>query len=163
KHGPLKAVPPAFAAASLLHLLEYALLRFGTEAARGPMIALVYLHLVGLGAILLSGYWSVAGEVFDPREARLQFGRITAAGTGGGIVGGILAERCAALFGGEALLLLLAALHLGAWAALRSSALSSGPPVETQEPDRLWHAAREAFRQAPFLVNLCALMLLGTV
>ena len=88
-----------------------------TACARA-VVTMVYLHLVGFGAILLSGFWSVANEVFDPREAKREFGRIAGAGTVGGICGGLLAERGAALFGGESLLVLLAVLHLAAWLAL---------------------------------------------
>ena len=82
------------------------------------VITLVYLHLVGFGAILLSGFWSITNEYFDPREAKLYFGRIAGAGTIGGVVGGLLAERGAALFGVDALLLLLAALYLAAGVTL---------------------------------------------
>src|SRR5262249_29546408 len=149
KYGPLRSVPAAFAAGSLLHVLEYVLLRYAGQAGRGPVIALVYLHLVGLGAILLSGYWSVAGEVFDPREAKREIGRIAAAGTAGGVCGGILAERGAALFGADFLLLLLGLLHLAAWFALTTVATKNATSPEPHENDRPWQAAREAFRQAP--------------
>src|SRR5262245_44753161 len=81
RNGPLRLVPAAFAIGGFLHVVEFALLRSGGEGLRGIVITLVYLHLVGFGAILLSGFWSVANEVFDPREAKREFGRITGAGT----------------------------------------------------------------------------------
>src|SRR4051794_10087357 len=163
RNGPMRLVPAAFAVGSLLHVIEFVLLRSAGEGLRRPVITLVYLHLVGFGAILLSGFWSVANEVFDPRQAKREFGRITAAGTIGGVCGGLLAERGAALFGAESLLLLLAVLHLCAWLALRvelaKTAVRPDPPA--QEPP--WQAPRDAFRHAPFLLNLCGFVLLGTV
>src|SRR5215472_3255697 len=163
RNGPLRLVPAAFAIGGFLHVVEFALLRSGGEGLRGIVITLVYLHLVGLGAILLSGFWSVANEVFHPREAKREFGRITGAGTAGGICGGLLAERGAALFGVESLLILLAVLHVGAWLALRSEVANNGARLDPPEEDDPWQAARDAFRHAPFLVNLCGFILLGTV
>jgi len=163
RYGPLRVVPAAFAAGSLLHVVEFLLLQTPGEGMRGVVVTIVYVHLVGFGAILLSGFWSVANEMFDPREARREFGRIAGAGTAGGIFGGLLAERGAALLGGESLLLLLAALHLAAWLTLSRTV---GGTVQAAEPgveEDAWDTAREAFRRAPFLANLAFLVLLGTV
>jgi AAA family ATP:ADP antiporter len=162
RRGPLRIVPAAFAIGGLLHVVEFAMLR-GAPALRGAVVTVVYLHLVGFGAILLSGFWSVANEVFDPRAAKRHFGRITGAGTAGGIAGGLLAERIAALAGVDALLVLLALLHLATSVALRRvppPVAQAGAPAE---PEKMWEAARAAFRQAPFLLNLAVLVLLGTV
>jgi ATP:ADP antiporter, AAA family len=160
--GPLRLVPIAFGAGSALHLVEYWLLR-GHEDLRSVVIAIVYLHIVGFGAILLSGFWSIVNEHFNPREAKLLFGRIAGAGTVGGIAGGLLAERGAALFGVPGLLLLLAALHLVTaallWLVPRDRLDSRVQPA----PEPVWRAARDAFRQAPFLVNLAVLVMLGTM
>jgi hypothetical protein len=160
--GPLRLVPLAFGAGSALHLVEYWLLR-GDEDLRSVVITIVYLHIVGFGAILLSGFWSIVNEHFNPREAKVLFGRIAGAGTIGGIAGGLLAERGAALFGVQALLILLAALHLVTaallWLIPRDRLDSPVQPA----PEPVWRAARDAFRQAPFLVNLAVLVLLGTM
>jgi ATP:ADP antiporter, AAA family len=163
RYGPMRLVPAAFAMGSLLHLVEYALLRNSPPSATGILVTLVYLHLVGVGAVLLSGFWSVANEVFDPRRAKRVFGKIAGAGTAGGILGGALAERGAAVFGPNALLLLLAALHFAVWLTLSSLPGERLAGVEPEAPEDSWQAARDAFRQAPFLVNLALLVLIGTV
>src|SRR5215475_11504383 len=49
RFGPMRFVPRAFAVGSLLHFAEYALLRSAGPSARGPVIVLVYMHLVGFG------------------------------------------------------------------------------------------------------------------
>src|SRR4051812_39145364 len=162
RRGPLRIVPAAFAAGGLLHLVEFATLR-GAAGLRGAVVTVVYLHLVGFGAILLSGFWSVANEVFDPRAAKRHFGRITGAGTAGGIAGGLLAERIAALAGVDVLLVLLALLHVATAVALRSVPLKGIHPAAPAQPEKMWEAARAAFRQSPFLLNLAVLVLLGTV
>ena len=64
-------IPAAFAVGSVMHLAEFVLLRSGDAVVRGVVITLVYLHLVAFGAILLSGFWSVVNESFDPREATI--------------------------------------------------------------------------------------------
>src|SRR5262249_27856183 len=110
RSGPVRLVPVAFVAGAALHLAEFALLRNSDGVLRAVVVTAVYLHLVSFGAILLSGFWSIVNEYFDPREAKRRFGKITGAGTAGGIAGGLLAERGSAWFGVEALLVLLAAL-----------------------------------------------------
>jgi ATP:ADP antiporter, AAA family len=163
RSGPLRVVPIAFGAGSLLHLAEFALLRSAADGVRAVVITVVYLHLVGFGAILLSGFWSIANEFFDPREAKLRFGRIAGAGTVGGVAGGLMAERTAAMFGVDAVLLLLTCLHLAAALVLWRVPPDRHGSTVHQQTGPAWHAARDAFRQAPFLVNLAVLVLLGTM
>jgi hypothetical protein len=158
--GPERIVPAAFAIGGVLHWVEFGLLRSPGIVARGITVTLIYLHLVGLGAILLSGFWSIASEAFDPRAAKRFFGKITGAGTAGGILGGLAAERVASMRGVDHLLLLLGLLHVATWLLLRrlpatkTTAVESGP---------MWATARETFRKSPFLGNLAVLVLLGTV
>src|SRR4051794_37543189 len=78
--GPARIVPAAFAIGGVLHWVEFGLLRSPGIVARGITVTVIYLHLVGLGAILLSGFWSIASEAFDPRAAKRYFGKITGAG-----------------------------------------------------------------------------------
>lgn len=154
---PKAVVPAAMLLSGVMHTLEYWLL----DVERGWVVTVVYLHIVGLGAILLSGFWSLSSEVFDPREAKKRFGRIAGAGTAGGVAGGLLAERAVAWFGSDELLLLLAALHvLGSVAAW---VLGTEAPSEKEaEPQAALATARRAFEKAPFLVSLAVLVLLGT-
>jgi hypothetical protein len=161
--GPRRVVPVAFGMGAVFHLLEYLVLRGATDLVRAVVVTVVYLHLVGFGAILLSGFWSIVNEYFDPREAKLRFGRITGAGTIGGVLGGLMAERTAAMFGAETVLLLLTGLHVAVTVAL--TRVPGDRQTEKVRADRepVWHAARDAFRQAPFLVNLAVLVLLGTM
>lgn len=157
RFGPSRVVPAGLACSAFLHAAEFWLL----PQAPGPVVSVVYLHIVGLGAVLLSGFWSLASELFDPHEAKRRFGRIAGAGTAGGILGGLAAERTVVWYSSEALLVLLAALHLlaAALAFTLGRAETTGRPAP---PAPGWQAARQAFQQAPFLVSLALLVLLGT-
>src|SRR5262245_3267115 len=112
-------VPLAFAASAMLLLAERALLlRFPDAAAR-----VIYLQISGVGRMLGSGFWLIASERFDPRSAKMHFGRIAGAGTFGGLLGGLVAERVAAGFDMSAMLPILAAMNLlCAWLVRRLAA-----------------------------------------
>ena len=105
RFGPRVVVPAGFLLSAVAHAVEWRLW------SRSPWVAVaVYLHVAGLGAMLLSGFWSLISELFDPKSAKASYGRIAAAGTFGGLLGGLSAARAATLSAGAALLL-LAGLH----------------------------------------------------
>lgn len=153
--GPRRLVPVAFLMSAGLHAAEWVAMPLAPEAAA----VAVYLHIVGLGAILLAGFWALASELFDPREAKARFGRIAGMGTAGGIAGGLLAERTAAWFSSSSVLLLLAGFHLAAGAILWRLRSGGGHEHAAQDvaPSR-----RDVFRRAPFLWSLATMVLLGT-
>ena len=104
---PLAVVATGFALSALGHAAEWALF----DGSRWIAVA-IYLHLAAAGAVLLSGFWSLVSERFDPAGARAAYGRISAAGTMGGIAGSVSAERIAATISPDSVLLLLAILHV---------------------------------------------------
>jgi ATP:ADP antiporter, AAA family len=160
---PAVFVPLSFLASAFLYLCEYAVRSLAPSATA----IVVYLHVSGVGPLLASGFWLIASELFDPRSAKQDYGRIGGAGTLGGLAGAILSERVAALFGVPAMLLVLAALQiLTAW-AVRNLALASEVPSRTLEgrsdlsvaPTR---SGLATIAERPHLRNLAALVLLGT-
>ncbi len=157
RYGPARIVPGGLLLSGLLHAAEFVLLPVNPEFT----VTFVYLHIVGLGAVLLSGFWSLSSELFDPHEAKRRFGRIAGAGTAGGILGGLAAERTVALASSEALLILLAGLHIAA-AFVAFTLGGSVIPVQDKPPEAGLMSARRAFAQAPFLASLAILVLLGT-
>src|SRR6478735_851235 len=106
RFSPAAVVALGFLVSAGGHVLEWTWYDAGRWTA-----VVIYLHLAGAGAVLLSGFWSLIAERFDPAGARASFGRISAAGTAGGIAGSIVAERIASAIAPAAVLLLLAALH----------------------------------------------------
>ena len=138
---PGRLVPRLFALSALLLLAEWAL----SAHARRPTAILVYLHFTALGAILVSGFWAIVNERFDPRSARQAIGRITTGGSIGGLLGGLLPERVGAGLPLAAMLPILAGLHLvAAWLVLR---VDRGSPVgglgdRVHQPERVLSASR---------------------
>lgn len=106
--GPLRLMPAAFVLSGGVFLGEWFLL----PIAPGPSAWLVYLHLATFGAIVISGFWSVVSERFDPNTAKKQMARIGTGATLGGVVGGLGAERLAVMLDARTTLLVLAALNV---------------------------------------------------
>lgn len=163
--GPARLVPGAFAASGALLLIEWLLV----ADYRGGVAVLLYLHYGSLGAVLISGFWSIINERFDPRTAKRYVGKIAAGATVGGVIGGLLAERVAVLASVEAMLPILAALHfvcsgllLGARRARERADARSGV---ARKPDVAAPGASglRTIAGMPYLRGLVALVLLVTM
>lgn len=159
---PARAVPLGFALSALLTLGEWALV------GQYPRIVaiIMYLHFTGLGALLISGFWSVVSERFDPRTAKRQIARIAAGGTIGGLLGGILAERSAALWSIEALFPMLALFHVAA--AVLTSRMGRTVPspaltAEFAEHRKLPRSGLQVLRRSPYLTTIGALVFLTAI
>jgi hypothetical protein len=159
-------VPVAFVVSAALLLGSWLLLAWAPRLAA----QVVYLQISGLGPMLGSGFWLIATERFDPHTARLNFGRIAGIGTITGLFAALVTERIGATLSIDAMLPLLAGLNLiCAWQIRRLA----GPKVMTIHekamdvaPDLAATSPRSGLRVltgAPYLRNLAALVLLGTV
>ncbi len=86
KVSPFAAVPILFAVHGALFLAESAL----AAAAPRVVASLLYLHTAAFGGAVVSGFWSVINERFDPYTARQVMGKIAGGATFGGLLGGAL-------------------------------------------------------------------------
>ncbi len=155
---PARLMPIAFAGSAALLMVEWALV----PVVR-PLVAVVlYLHFAGLGAVLISGFWSVVNERFDPHTAKRYVARIATGGTVGGVAGGVLAARVADTLSVDAMLPILAVLHLAcAWLVL---ALGRGAQAETgAASSEAPLAGLRIIGRTPYLRALVAVVLLTTV
>ena len=164
--SPGTFVSMAFAVNAAMLIGEWLLLSTAPRAAA----VLVYLQISGVGPLLGSGFWLIATERFDPHTARRRFGQIAGAGTLGGLLGGLLAERVGAAFGVAATLPLLAMGNLYCAWMIRQLAVSGGPDRSGQigdvAPDLAAETPRSGWRvlhEAAYLQNLALLVLLGTL
>jgi hypothetical protein len=157
RFGPSVIVPVGFLVSSLLHLIEY----FFMHNAPGQWAIVIYVHIVALSAILLSGFWSLMTEAFEPRTAKQAFGRITASGTLGSIAGGLLAERIAALYSAASVLLLLVALHLLCSISLAFIRRSALRLTASPKPDKMM-SPFVLFKRAPYLLLIAMVVVVGT-
>lgn len=157
--GPGRLVPRLMGLSAALLLAEWAL----TAEARRPAAVIVYLHLTALGAILVSGFWAIVNERFDPRTARRTVGRIAAGGSIGGLLGGVLPERVGAVLSLTAMLPILAGLHLVA-AALLVAVERGAPPLPQADNELQGGAAMlsggRLLRASPYLMGLALLVAL---
>src|SRR6185295_1369536 len=140
---------------------------------KAPAIAavVVYLHISGVGPLLGSGFWLISSERFDPRTAKRRFGQIAGAGTLGGLLSALVAERVAAVFGVAAMLPVLAVLHMvSAWQVRRlavpseAAGKTKATAAETfrNPTDAPGRSGLRVIADAPYLRYLAALVLLGT-
>ncbi|HEY7679265.1 MAG TPA: hypothetical protein VIC04_02020, partial [Terriglobia bacterium] len=165
RFGPARVVPPAFGASGLLLFGEWMLVSAFPKL--GSIV--VYLHMAGLGSILISGFWSVVNERFDPRAAKREIGRIAAGATLGGVLGGLLAERVADFLSVAAMLPILALLHLFCAWRVQGVGMARGSPVRPADQGEgsalpgPGPSAWEIIRKAPYLRNLAILTSLTAI
>jgi len=132
RFGPTRVVPALLALGAVLFLAEWTLLGSRPEAAA----VLLYLHSSVLGGVAISAFWSLLNERFDPHSAKPLLARVAAAATFGGLVGGVGAERVAALLSQRALLVVLATVAASAMAgALLVSRGAPRRPVAKEADD----------------------------
>jgi hypothetical protein len=84
--SPSRVVPAAAATSAALFGLWWLLAPFAPRAAAVGL----YLHVGAFGGALVSGFWSLVNERFDPYTLRKTVGRIGTGATAGGVAGGAL-------------------------------------------------------------------------
>ena len=162
--GPARVIPAAFVASAGLLLVEWGIALWSTPAAA----VLVYLHCGSLGGLLISGFWSLLNERFDPRTARLRLGSISLWGTVGGALGGLIAARVGQTLPATAMLPILAALHLVSAAAVAQVTVGALPrpmafPEGAPDPSKTMRSGLQAIARSGYLRGLIALVVLVTI
>lgn len=157
--GPGRLIPPLFGFSGLLLLGEWGLIAVSPSLAA----VLVYLHFVGLGALLVSGFWAMVNERFDPRTARGAIGRVTTGASIGALLGGLLSERVGAYLNVAAMLPILALLQFVA-GALVAGLRSGGPaPAAILSMGGPARSAAAVFRASRYLRWVALFVMLTTV
>jgi len=141
RFSPSRVVPIAFAANAALFVGEWAL------SAQEPRIAAVavYLHTASLGATVISAFWSLVNERFDPHTAKRAIGGIAVGSTFGGVVGGVAAWALAGVISLPSMLLVLAA--TAAVAAVATTQIGSPRTMQV-------------LREVPYLRQLALMVVL---
>ena len=130
RFGPARVMPPLYFTSALLLVLQWAL------AGSRPQVAAVvlYLQISALNSILISGFWSVINERFDPYAAKKAVARLTAATSFGGIVGGLAAKGVASLADTHDILLMLSLMHAVCGLAVGFLARGQASSRQADEP-----------------------------
>jgi AAA family ATP:ADP antiporter len=156
---PGRLVPRLFVWSGVLLLAAWVL----AAESRPAAAVLVYLHFTGSGAILVSGFWAIVNERFDPSTARRTIGQITAGGSLGGLLGGLLPERVGVLLPLTAMLPILAILQfLAAGLVLgvdHGAPRDNGSPEPVQD-DAPGFSALRILKNSTYLMSLALLVFL---
>jgi len=156
--GPARLVLGAFVVSGMMLLVEWSLV----STWRHPVAAVLYIHFTGLGALLVSGFWSIVNERFDPRTAKRQVGRIAAGGTIGALLGGALAAAIQTI---GTMLPVLALLHFAS-AALVSRIPDrgrAGPAPHARQSSSNSTSPLRILAATPYLRTMVILVVLGTL
>lgn len=160
RRSPARVVPTALGVSAALLVLEWALSRVAPRAAA---VAL-YLHMALFGATLVSGFWSLLSERFDPHRAKRAMGTVGTGASLGAVAGGFATWRVAPLVPLPYMILglgLLSALCLVVVARLSRTDGPAAPSRDSADetPDAsAWRLVRDVgyLRGLAALVALCA-------
>lgn len=152
RQKPGTLVPIIFAVSAVLFLGEWIVFDIDPKLAA----IILYLHMAIFGAILISGFWSVVNERFDPHSAKRTIARVAAAATLGGVLGGVIAQRVAALVDVRAMLLVLSALHLACMVGVAGIG-GTARPIQEQAKVR---SGLQIIAGTPYLQQMGLLMIL---
>ena len=152
--GPVRVAPALFASNATFFLVEWTLLGWRPSAAA----VLLFFHSTVLGAIAISSFWSLLNERFDAHSAKLLMARVAGAATFGGLIGGVGAERVAALFPQGTLLPVLA--FVGVIPVVGALAIGRGAPVNRKDEPNFGGGWTQ-IRNQPLLRNLAVVIALA--
>lgn len=157
RFGPYRIVPTAFLVSAGLFLAIWS-----AHATVPELAALaLYLQMAVFGAVLISGFWSVVNERFDPHTAKRTIAQVAAAATLGGVLGGVLADRVAALIDARAMIAVLGILHVTCaatvWAIGRPVRPPHGLEVEVESGIQLLFRNRYLLLMGALMVLVAAL------
>jgi hypothetical protein len=126
-----------------------------------PKVAAIalYLHTMSLSAVVVSAFWSVVNERFDPHTAKQLIGRIGGGATFGGVLGGVAVWFGASALDIPTMIAVLGLLNL--LCAAGALQIGSGDSVRAASDDETAASAVAIFRESPYLRSLFLLVALG--
>jgi len=158
RKAPSRLVPPVAGLSALLLAVWWAV---GLTWPRAAAV-LLYLHVAAFGGALVSGFWSMVNERFDPYTARKVVGRIAAGATAGGVVGGFMVWAVSRVLPPSAAVLLLLAMTATA-AVVLHAARGQEPPQPARGDTTAPPLALPLLLRNPYLRNIALVVLLGAV
>jgi AAA family ATP:ADP antiporter len=149
--APSRSLPLMFAGNAAVFVLVWALsLDLPRVAA-----ALLYLHISSVGSVVISGFWSVVNERFDPHVAKQVIGRIAGGATLGGVLGGLAAWGGAILFDIPTMILILSGVNALCAVAARQI---GGPTHVRQVEEGSGISVFEIVEETPYVRHLALMV-----
>ena len=158
RKAPSRLVPAVAGLSAVLLALWWAV---GLGWPRAAAVFL-YLHVAAFGGALVSGFWSMVNERFDPYTARKVVGRIAAGATAGGVVGGFMVWAVSRVLPPSAAVLLLLAMTATA-AVVLHAARGQEPPPPARGATSAPPLALPLLLRNPYVRNIALVVLLGAV
>ena len=106
-HGPLRITPALYIFSGVLSVGEF----FGMVLWPHVITIILYLHITVVDSLLISGFWSIINERYDPYSAKKVISRMVIFTTLGGLLGAGAASVVAKMIDTRAVLAMLAILH----------------------------------------------------
>jgi hypothetical protein len=157
RRSPARVVPLALGAGTVLLIVEW-----GLSFVQPRLTAIaVYLHMAAFGATVVSGFWSLVNERFDPYLARRVMGRIGVGASLGGVAGGLLAWSSASLLPVPSMLAVMAVLNVICLVALGRFGGSSPAAASARTEATGPLSGLRLLREVPYLRDLAIFVALG--
>jgi AAA family ATP:ADP antiporter len=114
RYGPARFIPPLYIVSGLISIGEWVGLAFWPHI----VTIILYLHVTVIDSLLISGFYSIINERYDPYSAKRVISRMVIFATLGGILGAAAASVIAKTVDTSAVLAMLALLHILSGVAL---------------------------------------------
>jgi hypothetical protein len=160
RHGPRQIMPVLFALNAAGLISAWAL---GHSLPRAGAVA-VYLQMAAFSPAMISTFWSLINERFDPHLGKRAVARVAAGGTVGGVLGGLAAWRAAAFLQPETLIALLAGVSVVGVAStllISTRELSRPTPAPTRVGSPVRLSAFDELKRSRFFRKVALLVALG--
>ena len=129
RYGPARLTPPLYIFSGLVSFGEWVAMSLWPDI----VTIVLYLHVTVLDSLLISGFWSIVNERYDPYSAKKVISRMAIFATMGGLLGAGAASVLARIIDIRAVIAMLAILHIFSGLALyqvnRGQIDSKGQPA----------------------------------
>jgi len=161
RHTPARVVPVGFGAGAAVLLSIWGL---SFIEPRASAVAL-YLYTAIFSTAMISAFWSLINETFDPHTSRRALTAVATGGALGGLLGGLAAWGLSTFISVPTMLPLLAGANVIAMLCARRVTSPDSPRVSVSALESSGAALfpLRVLGQAPYLQNLAAIVALGAV
>ena len=132
KYGPARLTPPLYIFSGILSFGEWVTMAFWPNI----VTLILYLHVTVLDSLLISGFWSIINERYDPYSAKKVISRLAIFATLGGLIGAGAASVVAKILDVRDVIAMLAFLHLFSGLALYQVAQGQADSKDQLAPPR---------------------------
>ena len=130
RYGPARFIPPLYISSGLISVGEWVGLAFWPHI----LTIILYLHITVIDSLLISGFYSIINERYDPYSAKRVISRMVIFATIGGILGAAAASVIAKMVDIRTVLAMLALLHvltgLALYQVIRGQTGGKGQPAQ---------------------------------